>query len=233
MSDKSSGVVTKLIDRVFPQMPDFYGLINEQCDLLVEAMVEFADFMETGDMEKGRDVAHVLEKQGDELKRRNLEILDNAFATPMDRDEICRAIEGVDHIINYAKTTVRELEAFQLGPDKHMQEMAAHLLDGSRSLQAGFRKIASKPATAESDAMDALKAERRVEKVYRAALAELFDAEECHARLAEEGSATPSELLRCVTDILRKREIYRHMSNGADRLARAGHTLHDIIVTIA
>jgi len=233
MSGKPSGVVTKLIDRVFPQMPDFYGLINEQCDLLVEAMVEFVEFMETGDMAKGGNVAHVLEKRGDELKRRNLEILDTAFATPMDREEIYRAIEGVDHIINYAKTTVRELEAFRLRPDRHMLAMATHLLEGSRALQAGFKKIATKPVAAEADAMSALKAERRVEKVYRAALAELFDAEEYHARLAQEGGGTPSDILRCMTDILRKREVYRHMSNGADRLARAAHTLHDIIVKIA
>jgi uncharacterized protein Yka (UPF0111/DUF47 family) len=85
MSGKESTVVNKLIDRVFPRMPDFYALINEQCDLMIKAMDELVDFMETGDMAEGEDIAHVLEKQGDELKRRNLQVLDTAFAT---RDQL-------------------------------------------------------------------------------------------------------------------------------------------------
>jgi len=35
-----------------------------------------------------------------------------------------------------------------------------------------------------------------------------------------------------MTEILKRREVYRHLSNGADRLARAGQTLHDIVVKI-
>ncbi len=227
-----SNVVSKMIDQVFPRMPDFYGLINDQCELTVTAMNEFVEFMESGDMEKGDHIALVLEKEGDELKRRNLEILDTAFATPMDREEIYRAIEGIDHVINYAKTTVRGLQAFKIGPDKHMLDMAIQLREGSQALHTGFKKIAVRPGSAEVDADAVRKAERRVEKIYRAALAELFDAEEYHARLAEAGSGTPSDILRSVTDIMRKREVYRHMSNASDRLARAGQTLHDIIVKI-
>jgi uncharacterized protein Yka (UPF0111/DUF47 family) len=228
-----SNVVSKLIDRVFPRMPDFYALINEQCDLMLKAMDEFVDFMKTGNMAEGEDIAHVLEKQGDELKRRNLQILDTAFATPMDREEIYRAIEGVDHVINYAKTTVREMQVLRVTPDRHMLEMAEHLREGAQTLRAGFAKVASEPLEAEADADAVRKAERRVEKAYRDALAELFDAEEYHARLAEEGKGTPSEALRCMTDIMRRREVYRHMSNASDRLAHAGQTLHDIIVKIA
>ena len=43
MSENSDSVVTKLVDRVFPRMPDFYGLMNDQCDLLVTTMEEFVD----------------------------------------------------------------------------------------------------------------------------------------------------------------------------------------------
>jgi len=233
MNAKGSTVVTKIIDRVFPRMPDFYTLMNDQCDLMMKAMDEFVEFIESGDMEKGQNIAHVLEKQGDELKRRNLTILDTAFATPMDREEIYRAIEGIDHVINYAKTTVREIEAFDVAPDKYMLEMAVHLREGAQALQTGFGKLAGKPASAEVDAFAARKAERRVEKVYRNALAELFKAEEYHTRLAREGEGSASAILSCVTDILRRREVYRHLSNASDRLAHTGQTLHDIVVKIA
>ena len=46
MSGKSNSVVSRLIGRVFPRMPDFYSLINEQCDLAVEVMSEFVEGFE-------------------------------------------------------------------------------------------------------------------------------------------------------------------------------------------
>lgn len=233
MSKSSESVVTRLVDRVFPRMPDFYGLMNDQCDLLVTTMEEFVDYMHSGDLETGKRIASVLEKQGDELKRRNLHILNKAFATPMDREEIYRAIEGIDHVVNYAKTAVREMEAFDVDPDKFTLEMAIHLHKGAEALQAGFAKISTAPTEAEADANAARKAERQIEKCYRRALAELFKAEVHHASLKEKGGGTGSDALRCMTEIMARREIYRHLSNGADRLAHAGQTLHDIIVKIA
>ncbi len=136
MSEASANVVTKIFNRVFPSMPDFYGLMNEQCTLMADAMEEFVDFMRTGNPETASRIAGDLEKKGDELKRRNMEFLNNAFATPMDREEIYRAIEGIDHVVNYAKTTVREMEAFEVGPDPYTLEMAEHLKEGYYTLIA-------------------------------------------------------------------------------------------------
>jgi hypothetical protein len=111
--------------------------------------------------------------------------------------------------------------------------MAVHLQHGTEALQSGFRKIATAPADAVADTLAVRKAERKIEKTYRRALAELFKAEDHHARLQEKNDGTGSEALRCMTKILSRREIYRHLSNGGDRLAHAGQTLHDIIVKIA
>lgn len=233
MNIAAKSVVAKLVDRVFPRMPDFYGMMDDQCDLLVLAMTEFVDYMRSGDPDTGRNIADVLEKQGDELKYRNLHSLSTAFATPMDREELFRAIEGIDHVLNYAKTTVREMESFEVTPDSFDLEMAIHLLHGAEALQAGFAKLATAPSDAESDTQAVRKAERSIEKAYRRAVAELFKAEAHHARLAEQEGGTGSDALRCMTEILRRREIYRHLSNGGDRLAHAGQTLHDIIVKIA
>jgi len=233
MSTASKSVVTKLVDRVFPRMPDFYGMMNDQCDLLVTAMAEFVDYMRTGDPDIGQNIAHVLEKQGDDLKHRNMQSLNTAFATPMDREELFRAIEGIDHILNYAKTTIRLMDTLDVKPDNYTLEMAIHLQNGVEALQAGFHKIATAPAEAEVDTQVVRKAERQIEKTYRKALTELLAADAHHAKLNEQNAATASDALRCMTDILKRREIYRHLSNGGDRLAHAGQTLHDIIVKIA
>ncbi len=231
MSSSESGV-TRLIDRVFPRMPDFYGLIDDQCNLTVEAMEVFVELMETGDPAKAEQVREI-EKRGDELKARNIEILDKAFATPMDREDIYRAIVSIDHIINYAKTTTREMEVLQLKPDQYMLEMAVLLKEGAEALRDGFAKLSTEPAAGEADAQAARKAERRTEKVYRRALAELFNVDEVIQALDKNEPGAAGRAMTTVIDIFKHRELYRHLSNGADRLADAGENLHDIIVKIA
>ena len=52
MSSEPNSVVSRLINRVFPRMPDFYSLINEQCDLAVEVMSESNTTRRAGSMMK-------------------------------------------------------------------------------------------------------------------------------------------------------------------------------------
>ena len=232
MSDNSDSVVTRLVDRVFPRMPDFYGLMNKQCDVLVEAMEAFAEYMEDGSEEKAQRVRQI-EKRGDELKALNTDILNRAFATPMDREDIYRAIVTLDMGINYAKTTTRELEVLNLAPDKYMLEIAVEYKHAAEALQRGFRKLTENPVGAEEDALAARKAERNTEKIYRRALAELFDVDEIVKKLDAGEQGSEAQAMFAVVEMFKRREIYRHLSNGADRLARAADRLHDIIVKIS
>ena len=232
MSGNSDSIVTRLVDRVFPRMPDFYGLINAQCDLIVKSMDVFVRFMETGDMQIASQVRS-LEKEGDELKSRQMAILNHAFATPMDREDIYRAIVTIDEILNYAKTTVREMEVLEVMPNEHMAEMARLIRDGSVALRDGYAKLSTKPMDAEVQATAARKAERSTEKVYRSALAELFNAEKPVEALNRKSENAEANAMMYVIEMFKYLEIYRHLSNAADRLEHAGSVLHDIVVQIA
>jgi uncharacterized protein Yka (UPF0111/DUF47 family) len=232
MSSGSNSVITRLVDRVLPRMPDFYGLINTQCDQVCRSLDLFVKFMETGDPKLGEQV-RLMEKEGDELKARNMSILNHAFATPMDREDIYRAIVTIDEILNYAKTTVREVDALGIQPDPHMAEMARLIRDGSVALRQGYAKLSSKPMEAEGDADVARKAERTTEKLYRRALVELFDADSHIEALGRKTDRAEAEAMMYVIEVFKRREIYRHLSNGADRLAHAASVLHDIVVQIA
>lgn len=232
MSSRTDSVVTTLVNRVFPRMPDFYGLIEGQCELVAKAMDVFVEFMETGDPQTGLRV-RALEKEGDELKAQHMDILNHAFATPMDREDIYRAIVTVDEILNYAKTTVREIEALEIRPDQHMAEMARLIRDGSIALRDGYAKLSTKPMEAEACAVAARKAERNTEGVYRGALAELFNADEHIAALSRKTEGAEADAMLYVIEMFKRREVYRHLSNAADRLEHAGGVLRDIVVQIA
>lgn len=232
MNDRQEPLLTRLINRVFPRMPDFYGLMNEQCDVLVEAMEAFVEYMEDASEGNAQRVRQI-EKRGDQLKARNVDILNRAFSTPMDREDIYRAIITLDMGMNYAKTTTRELEALSLTPDKYMLEMALEYRNAAQSLQRGFRILTSKPVQGEEDAVAVRKAERNIEKIYRRALAELFDVSDMLQSLQDEREDAKTLAVLRVVEMFKRREVYRHLSNGADRLARAADRLHDIIVKIS
>lgn len=232
MSGSTDSVVTRLIDRVFPRMPDFYSLLNDQCDLVIEAMEVFVQFMENGDMDLAKKVRG-LEKRGDELKARNTDILNKSFSTPMDREDIYRAIASIDHIANYAKTTTREIEVLGVEPDKYMLELAVLLKEGAYAIQRGYAKLSENPQHAEEDSQAARKAERSSEKVYRRALGELFREDAYIEILEKQDVDSKVTAVKLVIDIFKRREVYRHLSNAADRLARAGEVLHDIVVKIS
>ncbi|MCP5406775.1 MAG: DUF47 family protein [Chromatiaceae bacterium] len=213
-------------------MPDFYGLMNEQCDVLVDAMEALVQYMEDGSEEKALAVRQI-EKRGDELKARNIDVLNRAFATPMDREDIYRAIVTLDMGMNYAKTTTRELEVLGLSPDKYMLEMAVEYKNAAQALQQGFNRLTENPAQAEENAAAARKSERNIEKIYRRALGELFNVDEMVTKLDADEPGAKAQAMLAVVDMFKRREVYRHLSNGADRIARAADRLHDIIVKIS
>jgi len=232
MNANKDSVLTRMVHRVFPRVPDFYSLLNDQCDLAVEAMEAFVQFMENGDEDLAIQV-RALEKRGDELKARNTDILSKSFSTPMDREDIYRAISSIDHIVNYAKTTTREIEALNIEPDQYMLELAVLLKEGTYALRDGYRKLIENPKQADENAQASRKAERSSEKVYRRALGALFQKDVYKKMLADKGSDTTETAVDLVIDIFKRREVYRHLSNAADRLARAGEILHDIVVKIS
>jgi uncharacterized protein Yka (UPF0111/DUF47 family) len=232
MTGNKDSVLIRLKDRVFPRVPDFYSLLNDQCDNAVEAMEVFVQYMESGDEALASKV-RALEKRGDELKERNTDLLNKSFSTPMDREDIYRAITTIDHIVNYAKTTTREIDVLKITPDKYMLELALLLREGTYALRQGYRKLTEQPGRADEDADAARKAERSSEKVYRKALGELFNEERYLEELGKHEEDTTVTAVTLVIEIFKHREIYRHLSNAADRLARAGEVLHDIVVKIS
>jgi uncharacterized protein len=211
--ERASSIFKRLLDRVFPSMPDFFTLLAEQSAHVEQTVALLVKFMETADEEVGLQIRRE-EHEADAVKIRNIQTLNEAFATPMDREDIYRAIIDLDEIVNYCKTTVHEMNALEVTPGEHLAEMAKALHDGVEALARGFAKLATAPITAEEDARTARKAERTVEKAYRTALVDLFQG---------------TDYIR----MFKRREIYRHLSNSADRLAACADTLSDIVVKIS
>jgi predicted phosphate transport protein (TIGR00153 family) len=212
MGEASKSILMTIIDHVFPKTADFFQLLTDQSIQVTRTVSVLVEFMETADPELGLEIKKD-EHEADAIKVRNIHTLNEAFSTPIDREDIYRAITDLDEIVNYCKTTVNEMDILGVHPDHFTLEMARLLKDGVDALANGYSKLGVNPSSAAVDADAARKAERRVEKLYRKALADLFQGDE-------------------YINMFKRREIYRHLTNAADRMAHCANTLHDIVVKI-
>ncbi len=210
MSDLRPSIFQRLYERVFPKTPDFFAMLAEQCQQVGHTTNLLVEYMETGDTGVG-DLVKRNEHEADIIKVRNIHTLNEAFSTPIDREDIYRAIIDLDDVVDYCKSTVFEMEALGVKPDKYDLEMAVRLREGTAALISGYSRLKTMPAAAADDANAARKAERMVERIYRNALVDLFQGDDYIA-------------------MFKHREIYRHLSNAADRMAHCANTLHDIVV---
>ena len=164
-------IFRKLFNRVFPKMGDFFGALSNQCNHVAQTTGLLVEFMETGDAAIGERI-RADEHEADTIKAHNLHELNEAFSTPIDREDLHRAIMHLDEITNYCKTTVNEMNVLGIGTDKHCLEMAMHIKMGTDALAMGFNRLATDPKSAAADADAARKCERKCEKAYRRAIAE-------------------------------------------------------------
>lgn len=207
-----TSILHRVLDRVFPKSPDFFSLLANQAGQVTHTVNLLADFMGTSDPEIGKQIRKD-EHEADAVKARNLHILNEAFSTDIDREDIYRAIVDLDEIVNYCKDCVNEMDALAITPDKYTYELAAALRDGCQTLASGFARLGTAASEAALDADAARKHGRRMEKLYRRALAELFQGED-------------------YMNMLKRREIYQHLDRAGGRLEHCANTLHDIVVKI-
>ncbi len=203
----------RVLDRVFPKAPDFFRLLTEQALQVASTTNLLVDYMGTNDPTIGKQIKRD-EHAADTVKAENLHTLNEAFSTDIDREDIYRAIAALDEIVGFCKDCVNEMDALGVTPDKVTYEMAAALRDGCHSLANGFAKLGVNPAEASAEADAARKHSRKMEKLYRRALAELFQGED-------------------YLNILKRREIYQHLDRAGGQVAHSANTLHDIVVKIS
>ncbi len=231
MSNASGSLMHRLVNRVFPRMPKFFALLNEQCDLALECMEVFTAYLSTNDPDLAQKVRD-LEHDADRIKDRNIRILNESFSTPIDREDLYDAIAGIDQLINYAKTTVYELHMFETPADDCMRELGEEYKAGIEALRAGYALLEKAPGGAQEYAKLARKSERRMKKIYRSGLVELLDRENFIEKYKRTASDSDELAMDYVVYLLKHREIYRHMSHAADALGRDSELLHDIIVKL-
>jgi hypothetical protein len=164
---------------------------------------------------RAADAVRQCEEDADEIRRILISELNRTFVTPFDREDISALSRAIDDIMDYAWSTVQEMEMLHVTPTPHLLRMVSLLREAAGEVHLAMLRIKDHPSVAAEHAQRAKALENRVEHVYREAIADLFD-----------GPAGPKRVIV----ILKMREIYRHLSNAADRGDAAANIITDIVV---
>jgi predicted phosphate transport protein (TIGR00153 family) len=188
----------------------FFDLLSLQAAKTLEGLEALWNFVENGTKENANSVRNI-EREADELRRILIEELDKTFITPIDREDIYSLSRAIDDVADYANTTVDEMEIYEVKGDEHIKEMVNILRKAARELNDAVKILKDYPKIASEHAIQAKAYENTMEKAYHHALANLF-----------KGSDT--------VYMLKMREIYRHLSNAADRGDEAANIISSIVM---
>ncbi len=195
----------------------FYRLLTEQAAKTLQGMEALLEYV-TAPTEERAKAVKALESEADEVRRILIDELNRTFITPFDREDIFALSRTIDDVLDYGETTVEEMTTLGVAPNEHIRSMAEVLRDAARELHLAMVQLKDHPQVALDHATRAKALENQAERIYRQAIAALFSG--------------PQDIQHVVL-MLKMREVYRHLSNAADRGDEAANILSDIVVKMS
>lgn len=194
---------------LLPDTPDLLGLLRRQLAVTIAGMDAFAAWAQ-GDTAASTAVRE-REHEADEARRALHETLRDAFVTPLEPEDLFALSRGLDRTINQAKDLVRESEVMDCPPDPPLADMAALLAASVRDLDEAVAQLAPNTGDATGAADAAIKQVRRLERVYRTAMARLLEIDD-------------------LREVMARRELYRRCSRiGESAVDVAERVLYAVV----
>ncbi|MDP1990355.1 MAG: DUF47 family protein [Syntrophales bacterium] len=188
----------------------FYDLLLRQSAKTLEGLEALANYTDDCSPENAKQVKKC-EVEADDLRLMLIQALDKTFVTPLDREDIFDLSRAIDDIMDYANSTVLEMAIYEVPADGHVKEMVNILISAGREIDHAIKILEEQPKVAAVHAVKAKAYENTMEGAYRLALSHLF-----------RGNDT--------VFMLKMREIYRHLSNAADRGDEAANIISSIVM---
>lgn len=185
-------------------------MLSDQASKTLDGIEALGTFVEMQNEENANRVKEI-EGEADELRKVLVEELHQTFVTPMYREDIYALSRAIDDMVDYANTTVDEMEIYEVSSEEHLREMVDILRKAAGEISDAVKMLENYPHIAMEHSIRAKFYENAMEKAYHSALADLFKKTD-------------------TIYMLKMREIYRHLSNAADRCDGAANIICSIVM---
>lgn len=201
-------------DIFVPTQQVFYGLLCDQMTVAEEITGLLERYILVENEEERASIAERAsdcEHDGDRRRQALMEKLQGTFVTPIDREDLNDLSRAIDDIIDYNENTIKEIAIYEIRIDDPIRDMVATMRLAVDHLATAIQLLARDPKAANQAAMKTKSMENKMEGIYRRAIAELTHEPDIHY-------------------LIKAREVYRHLSNAADRADGAANVINSIIV---
>ncbi len=196
-----------------PPQVEMFGLLRNGGHNLANAATVLDELLRTWPEDRGlRAEITRLEQEGDRFTHKLVNQLRVSKMTPFDREDIHSLAGAIDDVVDDIEEVSEQLVIKHVeAPMEQAQQLAGVLRDSSRALAAALDGLERLDGVDERLA-EIRELEQEGDRVYRAALASLFD-----------GAIDPMFVLRW-------KDIYSALEEGIDRCRTAGNSIESIVV---
>jgi len=199
----------------FSKQPDqFLERLRTQAQITVQGSEALRRYMAHPGA-KGAQHVRQLEKDADEVHRILVAELNRTFVTPFDRKDIQVLSRVLDDMLDEIWASVNEMHILNVAPNAYLKEMARYLATGAEEIKLAMDRIPLHPSVATIHAIRARAVDNAIDTLYAEALADLF--------------RKPKDMDSLV-EMMKLREVYRHLFHASNRIVEAANVIEDIIV---
>jgi len=195
-----------LLDGLFPPKYDFHAMLVAQAEATAEGVGLLLAAL------KGKRDHHLsslveLDHRTDQFRHDMEKKLGEAFSTPFDRQDIYSMSRQLETVMNFARTTLTEMDAFEVEADRCMLDMTEHLMVGTKEVVEAVKGLGAGLANTDLLILRMREEEVSIEETYVLGMKEVF--------------LLPDHMM-----VLKKREIYHHIKDAGRALSATADILH-------
>jgi len=199
---------------LLPRGKIFFELYQEGAANMVrtaELMKEMVDSWEN----VGQKVEQIDEYEhvGDNITHRIIELLHRTFVTPFDQEDMALLAHSLDDIVDLIHAAAVAMHIYKIDtPKEGAKDLAGIIVTAAKEVEVALWQIRSQPKLKQvlPHCIEINRLENAADKVFRSAMAELFD--NCSN----------------TADIIKWREILEHMESATDRCEDVANVLEGV-----
>ena len=197
-----------------PRNEKFFDLFEESARNMVKAARGLQELVESWNNIEGR-IAEIteLEHQGDSITHQIIAQLNRTFVTPFDREDIALLAHTMDDITDFIHAAADAMFIYKIDrPSQRAKELADIIVQGAAEVEKAMPQLRNRAGLKRmpEHCVEMNRLENLADRVYRAAIAELFDG------------------VLDITQVIKWREIYEHMESATDRCEDVANVLEGV-----
>jgi len=201
----------------FPFLPreeKFFGLFEESAQNTVKAAQGLKQMVDTWEHVEGK-VGEIteLEHRGDTITHEIMAQLNRTFVTPFDREDIALLAHSLDDVTDFIHAAADAMLIYKVdSPSQKAKELADIIVQAAAEVERAISQLQHRAGLKQmfNRCVEINRLENMADRVFRAAMAELFD------------NTTD------IAQVIKWREIYEHMESATDRCEDVANVLEGV-----